>query len=475
MPSREEISQARQLMAEATQSLRNKDFPAAERAALTFLDAGFDHFKIRRVLAVVSERDRQFTKAARHLSRALRIQPGDRDAWFHLNRVLIASNDIDRAKQFVSSYPTDFPDLFGQKLNFYKLETIFHYAEEYFGGSAAIEWLAALLDVPETRRAVSESLTARKADLMSHAGTRVKTKELAAILEAIETGALAEAARLTLALFEVSGGGLDDFETVINDGPDAGHPIWHVVNPFYHLWQAADAKPEEAQGKWSETGAVTKDWNWKQERPGYLEWVNSEELLGTRQVLQDVIRRFQAPPRIIDLGCGTGRWLRFMAEHCSVPISALHGVELHETRTACARQALIELAAGAETIATINRNVRAGDLLVLDPDDIGTRYEHLDLVTLIGVTGCFDDARLRELATKISRLEPRFILTHGMIDQWDFWHGRKNEAGFFEAVGYEFVRGQWVPEIRSRTEARQLVGPRKYWVSSVTNVYERRA
>jgi hypothetical protein len=59
----------------------------------------------------------------------------------------------------------------------------------------------------------------------------------------------------------------------------------------------------------------------------------------------------------MDLGCGTGRWLRFMAEHCSVPISDLHGVELHENRAACARQALMEIADKEAVIKTINCNV----------------------------------------------------------------------------------------------------------------------
>lgn len=23
---------------------------------------------------------------------------------------------------------------------------------------------------------------------------------------------------------------------VVPDGPDAGHPLWHVVNPFFRIW-----------------------------------------------------------------------------------------------------------------------------------------------------------------------------------------------------------------------------------------------
>jgi hypothetical protein len=80
MLTAKQIKQARHLMADAFEKFGNKDLLTAERSALTFLDDGFDHFKIRRLLALVLERKGHFSQAEVHLVRALRYQPGDRDS-----------------------------------------------------------------------------------------------------------------------------------------------------------------------------------------------------------------------------------------------------------------------------------------------------------------------------------------------------------------------------------------------------------
>ncbi|MDA1310191.1 MAG: class I SAM-dependent methyltransferase [Proteobacteria bacterium] len=477
MPSADEIKNARQLMATSIQAVRKRDYGAAERAALAFLAAGFDHFKVRRVLGVVFEKKGETTKAEMHMHRALEHQPGDGDSWFHLNRIKIQLGELENAKSYLKNYKADFSDLFNRKLNFYKLNIIFRYVEEQYGAAAAVEWSLSALDLPETSAAVLASIKARGAALTLHARPLVGDAGLVRALDALDAGHPADAVRATMVFLNNPSRDHSELDRLVVEGPDAGHPIWHVINPYFHLWAAAACEENASQSRWQNTEAIGKNWTWSEVEADYRGWCVGLEAELAREMIGHVTADGVRPPKILDLGCGTGVWLRFLAEFCAVPVECLGGVELHEARAACARAGLLDfLGPGVDqqsVAEVVAANVVAGDLLNLDVEALKAKHAPIDLVTMLVVSGCFNDGELTALLRSIAALSPRHLMTTSVTKRWDFWHGREDEDEYYARAGYRLTQRKWNPERLSDRQSWQAVAPLPYWTNRSISVFAR--
>ena len=477
MPSADEIENARQLMATSIQAVRKSDYGAAERAALAFLAAGFDHFKVRRVLGAVFERKKDYIKAEMHMKKSLKYKPSDRDTWFHLNRIHIRSEELDNAKLFLKNYNVDFPELFNWKSNFYKLNANFRNVEEQYGAPAAVEWSLSALELSETSAAILASIKARSSSLTLHARPLVRDACLVRALDALDAGHPADAVRATMVFLNSPSLDHSELDRLVVEGPDAGHPVWHVINPHFHLWASAACEENTSQSRWQNTEAIRKNWNWSEVEADYRNWCVGSEAELAREMIGQVIADGVRPPRIVDLGCGTGVWLRFLAEFCAVPVECLGGVELHETRAACARAGLLDFLGPSndqQSVAeVVAANVVAGDLLNLDVELLKAKHAPIDLVTMLVVSGCFNDAELTSLLRSIAVLSPRHLMTTSVIKRWEFWHGREDEDDYYTRAGYRLTQRKWNPERLPDQQSWQAVAPLPYWVNRNISIFAR--
>ena len=476
MPTNEEKQHAFELMEAAITALGGNDFDTAERNAMAFLNASFDSHKIRRVLGMVHEKKGEFAESVKHLELALKYKPGDEGTWFHLYWATFLLREFENIKLFYANYPKQLPLLYCKKVNFYKLFRFFTAVKGKFGVAGAVEWVMAALDAPESRARVSDAIHGRDASPRRHCVDLVTDSRLTGALEALDTGDSATSVRLVAAFLGDASADLGQLEQLVISGPDAGHPVWHVINPHFHLWATAACEAHKSQSRWRESPLFAQGKPWSEIEPSYRRWVAGPEAALARREVTTIATELRAAPRVLDLGCGTGMLLRFFAEHCGVPVENLSGVELHEGRAACAREALSCLPAALadqDLAAAVAGNVTAGDLLNLDIAELKAKHGAMDLATLFVVSGCFDDDQFTTLLGSISELAPRYLMTTTVEKRWELWNGRDDEDAYYARAGYELLRRNWDPERLADTDIWQTIAPRKYWPNRSLSIYRR--
>jgi len=275
--------------------------------------------------------------------------------------------------------------------------------------------------------------------------------------------------------FSKSGAGLPEcLRDVVPDGPDAGHPLWHVANPFFRIW-AESSSDDNAQENWR-SNPVLGDQPTDSAADRYAQWLSAPK--DARDFLSELVREIGGPDiKALDLGCGFGEWLRFLAENEGVAIDNLFGVDYHQSRVEATRDTLVDaMENGARCLgdrsSILARNFHQRDL-AQEPSWKTTPIRDVDLVTMFVVTGVFEDEQLERVLEGLAALAPRYILVTTVTRRWRLWHGRRDEPAYFERNGFREIRSHWLPEVLPPVPAIALLAPRRYWTNTSLHVYRR--
>lgn len=470
------LENAKSLEQQALAAFRRNDWSEAETAAKMFLQAGGDSVGVRRILAMGEEKRGDQQAAVDHLQTALHKFPGDAHAWEQLSKLKWRSGR-DAFLTFLRDYPSAYPGLFGKKINYYLIASFYTQFNRNAGLPSVVACAASVMDLPATRDAVRVAIQERDAAPHEHGVEVVEDSRLQKAFRSLMTDPV-ETIHHVASFMEDPSADHAQLERLLETGPDAGHPAWHVINPHFHLWCVADLEAANAQSRWRQTEVVSKDTPLNDLRSEYSGWLSEQNASTARHVLEGLISGFETPPKILDLGCGKGFWLRYFAEHCGVPVERLRGLELHETRAANARQGLLDAKSGAPRSAmektAIARNVVAGDLLDKNFLRDLARESVPDIATLFVVTGCFEDEQLAVLMEGLDALGAAKLVVTSVSKRWDFWHGRGDEDAYFERAGYRLAARHWDPEFLPTADRWQAIAARKYWIDRRVSVYERK-
>lgn len=239
---------------------------------------------------------------------------------------------------------------------------------------------------------------------------------------------------------------------------------------------AADLSSRGAQSHWLNSPDISQNVDsWREIEVRYRDWTASLEAGLIRDHLADLSSELARTPRVIDLGCGVGTFLRHAVEHCEIPLENVAGVELHESRIVGVRQGLLELANTADEgrlVKILAANLVVGDLLNLGMDSLKRRHPELDLVTMFSVSCCFDDVQFARVLASISALDSKFLMVRTIVKSWDLSRGREDEDDYYARIGYEVVKQDWLPEPLP-TNLMRVLGPRKYWPNPRLVLYRR--
>jgi SAM-dependent methyltransferase len=294
----------------------------------------------------------------------------------------------------------------------------------------------------------------------------------APVADALHRGAAAQAARALSEAGKEHGAALEIWNRVMPDGEDAGHPVFHLVNPFFYLWAGANLR-FDTQAAWQSEEAIVTSQAAGRMLESYPFWRARQDraLIAMRAF----IAGFATPPRVLDLACGQGEWLQFMAESCGVPLENLHGVELHAARLTGANDLLREHFAcdhSAEDLAAkLERNLEVGDLLELSAEDIHTRHGTIDVITMAAVTPVFDDQKLARFLALLAQIRLTYIVVVTQIKHWDLNHGRADEDAWFARHGFEVERQEWAVLPLHPGEPHMTYLPQKYWPNRRITIY----
>ena len=267
----------------------------------------------------------------------------------------------------------------------------------------------------------------------------------------------------------------EKYAVVIEQGNDAGHPLWHAMNPFYIAWQQAAAMPVgtvDVQDHWRTMHAYGKQENARLLEQAYLDWITIPSL--ARAQVRQWVSKMTAPLRVLDMGCGFGHWLRYLHDDCGVAIRDLFGCDFHNARVNMAR-ALVEMSPDPDVG---HAEVSAGnffgcDALSWDPDAFVATYGRPNLVLMMSFISVFDDSQLDRVLARIAQLGPAYVVEQAPVDVWGANRGRRDAALHFARAGYRLVERVYPGEALTAETAPYIVLPNKYWVAAQLNLYER--
>ncbi|MBM3600859.1 MAG: class I SAM-dependent methyltransferase [Alphaproteobacteria bacterium] len=269
----------------------------------------------------------------------------------------------------------------------------------------------------------------------------------------------------------------EKYNATAPDGAFGGHPAWHLMSPFYHLWTAAQNPTDGAgvQTNW-QAGIETLGAPLAPDRliSGLEDGIRFHQPL--LDALAPMLRR--RPLRMIDVGCGRGDWLYVFARDFGVDLAGLFGCDLHPERVRTARNLLRHHARNVNISdedfdRLTENNLFAADLLATDAEALTARCGRLDLAFLARITMMFSDAQLDRLIGVLSAAGIAQIVEFGPVDQWTYCYGRADLRPHFARHGYQPTADGWLTERLTGENARYLVLPRKYWVATRYYVFER--
>jgi tetratricopeptide (TPR) repeat protein/SAM-dependent methyltransferase len=265
------------------------------------------------------------------------------------------------------------------------------------------------------------------------------------------------------------------YAVTVHDGPHRGHPLWHLLSPFYHAWIAARAEDSgrAVQQRWAvnthlfDSAAPVDD---------LLAAVTS--IVEAHRPFIEALASRAGGKRVIDIGCGRGEWLYILGRDLGVPIDGLLGCDLHEGRVRSARELLSHLSHSRNldadaTNRALTRNLFAADLLAMPAPELIERCGRVDLALLSRITSVFNDAQLDHVLGQIAALNPPVIAEVCPTERWSYSFGRLDLTPYFARHGYRAAVHGWLPETATAEALRHLALPRKYWVATRYYVFER--
>ena len=439
-----------------------------------------DDWQAQHNLGVVLRRSGKIRAAIQALARAAAHPASTWDPSYLLATTLIlVRQGVSAIKPLVRAVTIN-PKLLERKRLFYQLRSIFEPALRHIGVAKTLDLAKGLFrDIyplvspadllskrPETKRALIAA-TCRQPASPYDAG-----------IDGLVAGRPETAMQIYIQsiLSDATPGA--KYDSIIEEGPDRGHPIWHAMNPFFYIWANGRAEqPAAVQTNWRTNPAVgvarrpsakfelPQDWNVH----GNLTRASLARFLASRKV---------GIFRVLDVGCGDGSWLAFMADHCGLPVGDLMGTDLHQTRADDARELMTVVAqkhglSPNAARALAERAIFQSDALDWDTTAFAASCGPIDLITLFVITGCFDDSQLEAFLDRISRIGARWIFETNVIDTWDMWIGRQDTSPFYRRHGYQLIESCYLGEVLEKHFLPYLVLPQKYWAARQYNVYER--
>lgn len=251
---------------------------------------------------------------------------------------------------------------------------------------------------------------------------------------------------------------------LIQSGPDAGHPIWHALNPLYHVWRDAwPGDPAKVPGAWASNSAVTRGRSDQELIEGARKWAVEHEDCPALHRLQTLIAH-RSLKTILDFGCGYGEmatWLE--GQYPGLDIFACDALP-----------------------ARVDATRRCLDLAGLgNADDVyqcgATPWREIlptppiDVVTMFRVTGCMDDEHLRRLLEQFRDADVRWIFETNVPDSWDMWIGRKvaEAEPIFARAGWALADHAFYAETLTPARLRDMILPAKSWPAAEWRVWRR--
>lgn len=269
----------------------------------------------------------------------------------------------------------------------------------------------------------------------------------------------------------------DKYAESVSDGLHQGHPLWHLLSPFYHAWFNARTKDsgQTAQHRWA---AETNTFDAGKPVSELLTGISM--MINDHSPLIEALAPRLAGARVLDIGCGRGEWLYVLGRDLGVPIEHLFGCDLHEGRVNSARDLLrhLSLSRGAPIDPSddpLMRNLFAANLTALTPAELSRRCGHIDVAFLSRITPVFDDAHLDGVIDLLRAASVATIAEVSPVERWGYSYGRRNLATSFARHGYHAKVQGWLAEQPTPEVLLHLALPRKYWVSTRYYIFERTA
>ena len=352
---------------------------------------------------------------------------------------------------------TDITDLLRERGGYYELRNIFTRITQAEGAHVALR-RAYELHLAAFAAGIRPTLSDESAEALSRATAAMPKMSLwrracgaAAVHNFPQAMTDAIAAILTA---EPLPAALDE---VVQDGPDAGFPVWHLVNPFFHVWHALPADAGDTQAHWRNNAAVAADHG-----------VPSEEDYEAWLAVPSAERRELAalglkPASALDIGCSNGMWLRWVTENMT-DTKGFDGVEYHRNR---ADAASVLMQRAGQVRKDFSAAVYVHDLLCNAP------LPSANLVTAIQFFGAFDDEQVSHILRKISACGASHIFDASVANTYAGWRARPDPAPLFEAAGWRLVWRKLLGDPIYPAHAFSAVLPAKYWSSRAVNLWER--
>ena len=260
-----------------------------------------------------------------------------------------------------------------------------------------------------------------------------------------------------------------------------GHPRWHLLFPKYHRYAR-----RSLHFGCHRDGEASKFWRNKEHFRvrGYSEIEQSYRRARGKpnEPYGDIIEvaRPWLTERILDIGCGSGHFLRALVDH-GYPLENCFGCDLHAVRVDAARRLVFQGAVQSALavtgtcddnalLATTFQHIFVFDLLA---DDLFPETaQSPDVVTLLALTPVFEDDRLASVGRKIADLAPKTIID---VSAHDHTHhnigGRENLEEFFPS--YRQTATLWRYEKFFMGAVRYLWTDREIWSTRRIAVLER--
>lgn len=263
------------------------------------------------------------------------------------------------------------------------------------------------------------------------------------------------------------------YNQIIESGDFAGHPLWHLCNPYFPAWYRASSESRDVQANWADDPAIAGAGD-EDVHTTYRRWRQTGTPVAP--LVRDFVDTVGTTARYLDVGCGIGLWLRFLVEEAGVSLAGLHGTDLHGNRTRAAIRLLarwasvndqsLDPAGLANRVFPCDVFKNANDLRALLPGGI-------DAVTLFFVTGCFEDEDLPAFLDGALATRPRHVLHATVADRWTLYRGRPDDERFFEPLGYRLVSRSWAGDPIGPETAERILLPAQYWSNPRVDIFER--